>query len=342
MRNNNKLLAIVLVVGAGMIFTAKISTVSRQLTTPPPAYSEDGVEVQSCAEKECCKAIKTGCDVAFDKEERREKASEHSREQPNIKQNSAFIAERVRRTELAAQRGMWRATNALVSLTLWQTALGVFGLGFILWTLMETRDASKAAARSARAAENAESANLYPEITVVAGRYKLFDEEDDPADQFPRMHVSIDVNVKNFGRTPAKNVFLELRSNQVIFDQSEARSGSVTHTVKENLFIPQGGEVLIESVFICDKYPIGETDRFKESPICVMNLKACFFDCFGIRKEIEIETKVFLNVTLSRQVFPDADPEKARVISKGYVDFEGRRIDPVRHETRITKETQSD
>lgn len=240
-----------------------------------------------------------------------------------------------RYADVTAQEGMWRAAEYLVFLTF---AQAVFFILSLIW-LKRTFDAT---VRTAVAAENAESANMYPEIAVTARKFKYVGEEDAPSTQFPRVSVSIDVKVKNFGKTPAKNVSLTLLSQQIISDVDDISSSYSTPTIKENLFVPQDGSIHVDSVLISDRYPIRNIEHFKESPICVLNLVVSFDDSFYRRKEIEIETKVFLIVTLSQQFFPNAGQGKPKVISRGYVDFEGNRTGPVRHESRITREEKSD
>lgn len=91
--------------------------------------------------------------------------------------------------DLAAQEGMWRATNALAYLTVAQSVIGVAGLAFIIWTLITQRDELREARKTTKAQR----------------AFILWDQK------FQRACIGTDNYVltarfKNFGQTPALGI----------------------------------------------------------------------------------------------------------------------------------------
>ncbi len=97
----------------------------------------------------------------------------------------------------------------LVKLTWWQLLLGVCGMGVLIYTLKLTRDANKAAIRAAEAADRA------VEITDRTAKHQLrayVNVAESGVSWKNNRVVSININIKNCGQTPAK----ELHHWQVI------------------------------------------------------------------------------------------------------------------------------
>ncbi len=142
--------------------------------------------------------------------------------------NTLFVEKRA----LYAQEGMWRATNALVELTIIQMWIGVATIFTVGWTLLQTRamlretkGATSAANKTADHAKIATELELQPylsvhfvkcdtsppqiRITRVTG---IHDEHDRPADIYePDSGPVFDfrIHIQNAGKTPASDLRVE-------------------------------------------------------------------------------------------------------------------------------------
>lgn len=181
------------ILALALLTIAVMDSATDRLTQPPIKFSADGAEINNCPEQKCCIAREGGCLSATGAGNESEETTEKNQEQAKIEQNIAVIKERIRRTELAAQRGMWRATNALVHLTVWQILFGAVTLFFVAWTLKETRATTKAAVRAAEAAENSSRAYIFVEYNA-----EFVDESE--------KHFRIIIKIRNYGLSPASNV----------------------------------------------------------------------------------------------------------------------------------------
>ena len=107
--------------------------------------------------------------------------------------------------DLASQEGMWRAANTLVWLTFLQIIVGSLTLIFLVWTLMTQRE------------ELDEARNM----TRSTRAYVLKDEFSvAPANNFATAVVTL--TIKNFGSTPAIDVWSNCVAQIVNFDSREA------------------------------------------------------------------------------------------------------------------------
>jgi len=95
------------------------------------------------------------------------------------------------RFDLAAQEGMWKATNALVILTIAQSVIGVLGLAFVAATLQTQRGELKEARRVTK------SQRAYVLFDALLG---VFSTEKD--------NIIVKFAFRNFGLTPAMKVVI--------------------------------------------------------------------------------------------------------------------------------------
>ena len=231
--NNDKLIKYVFIAAiviAVSLTLERMNIVTDQLTEPPTRYSEDGVKVDNCADPKCCIASERECPPSISGKNQSKQAAKEDNHKPGVERESVVIAERIRRTDLAAQRGMWRATNALVYLTVWQIIIGGLALGFVAWTLNEARnttraanEATKAANRTAEAAESAETA--YVRI-VYKCEFCNKDGKPIKEDKKPtrgefieqKRFFNVTPSIGNFGKTPALNVTYRISQCYVFSD----------------------------------------------------------------------------------------------------------------------------
>lgn len=114
--------------------------------------------------------------------------------------------------DLAAQEGVWRASNVIAILGFIQVLIGFMGLILIANTLKETRKASYAArktiaeaARSADAAEKAQKAHVLPIMIAKFGTIESQGTSSFSAHgRLDKSKVIVNICVGNFGNTPVR------------------------------------------------------------------------------------------------------------------------------------------
>lgn len=119
--------------------------------------------------------------------------------------------------DLAAQEGVWRASNVIALLGFIQVMIGFLGLYLIAATLKETRKASSAArktlseaTRSADATENAEKAYLIIEFVCAFGFNGRYGDESGLSKRAQRAHFNVTPKLTNYGKSPAFEVEAEI------------------------------------------------------------------------------------------------------------------------------------
>ena len=135
------------------------------LSEPPPIGSSNG-EIKQNNQESSHTASRSPQKTTEGQRPKSNHETNRKHDKTDLNSDSPSSASTVQLTELAAQRGMWRATNAMVQLTLLQMIAGILSLIAIAWTLWETRRSVYASIRSAAAAENAESAHVLVEFKV--------------------------------------------------------------------------------------------------------------------------------------------------------------------------------
>ena len=117
-------------------------------------------------------------------------------------------------SDLLAQNTVAEATKGLLWIGAIQAITAMIAVGFLMWTVYQTgrilgeaKQTTEAARKAADAAENAERAHVFPFVKVEMGSKKATEEipgydimEPDPA----TIHVNF--FIKNYGRTPARNI----------------------------------------------------------------------------------------------------------------------------------------
>ena len=129
-------------------------------------------------------------------------------------------AEQREKDDLKAQRVMALSAQDQANFTFWQLIVGAGGVLLLIYTLLLTRSANKAAIRAAKAAEDAvkitsdtaeQQLRAYILVeSIVRGPVKNAPECD-----------QISINIENFGQTPAHNMVV---SSTVEFAESEERA----------------------------------------------------------------------------------------------------------------------
>lgn len=189
------------------------------LTSPPFPFSENPEE-QSQSFREQGNSL----DASSVGEDSKTGNPKKTRQQKNNER------EEVRKTDLAAQQGMWRATNVVAVVAFFQLIATFIGLLWIYQTLQGTRTALKhtgktlkqtriatrhareatvAANRTADAAENADRAYVLVEVDCAYGG-GIKTEDPDMDKFFNGAFFMANVRVENYGRTPAFNVTCHL------------------------------------------------------------------------------------------------------------------------------------
>lgn len=173
------------------------------LTNPPIPFSVNPEERIRYCEDNCEAPLKT---IIANKDN-------ESDNKQNARQKKNAEHEIVRRSDLAAQRGMWRATNIVALVAFWQLIATFIGLYWIGRTMTATGamlvqtsetlnqakiatshafDTAMQAKRASDAAENAERAHMHVTYSVAANV------------SGPDKHsIEIEASLKNFGNTPA-------------------------------------------------------------------------------------------------------------------------------------------
>lgn len=108
---------------------------------------------------------------------------------------------------LNAQEGMWRASNAMVVLSIFQVIVGLGTVIFLVLTFRTQRSELSAANRTAQAAEDSEKAQLLFTVQYELHKPKAFKP---PVTDFDRLNgrdfgLPI-VKLGNYGRSPARDV----------------------------------------------------------------------------------------------------------------------------------------
>lgn len=118
------------------------------------------------------------------------------------------ISNRIALEDIDAQRSMARSALGILHLNFWQIVLNAILSLVVGWTLIETRRTASASVRAADAAENSVRAHLYPTVRAEFS-YKDDDSAPDPNYDymdFEKRRINISFYVKNYGKTPARNI----------------------------------------------------------------------------------------------------------------------------------------
>lgn len=186
--------------------------------------------------------------------------------------------------DLNAQEGMWRATNLLGYLTVFQVFIGIITVGVVGYTLLQTREilteakettrqaglSTKAAIRTAEAAENAELAHVF--FTV---KPKFLDPNNRTISK-----VSTELVLKNHGKSPATKVNYAIRLIAVDSDSYDTFAMGLGAT-EDNLVLGAGDSVKIEPLpdFAIQEY-------YWEADIPRTYVIGCYFGFSDVRGEV--------------------------------------------------------
>lgn len=162
------------VVGFGLLLLLIWTLIiARDALDPPPTrWSEDGTQGQNKTQSNDQKGILTELQT-IDKASYEQSTAENK---PNELERRQII----RRTDLAAQRGMWRATNSLVYLTVFQVFIGFVGVWLIYSTLHETKEVLREASRTTKAAKKATRESKKANILQLKPYLSLVSTQMDP------------------------------------------------------------------------------------------------------------------------------------------------------------------
>jgi len=171
--------------------------------------------------------------------------------------------------DIHAQEGMWRATNLVAILTIFQVLIGIVGLALLFQTLKATQktidfgretlritqetlrqtketagqveQTTQAANRSANAAEKAEKAYVYPLVKAKFTNVQSSGQDGARPAAYKR-EIELKISVRNFGRTPTRGG--KILTGIFNPDKSMDGDGWLTDTQQ----FPVSSEILLQSV----------------------------------------------------------------------------------------------
>lgn len=182
------------------------------LTEPPKKWSQDSAKKYEHTEQDY---IGTPDRVSASKSDGAAYAEEECRQECF---DSSFVFTDVRNTDLAAQRGMWRATNTLAYLTFAQTVLGLFGLIFIIKTLSASNNAVREARKATKAAKDALKVTREASLHELRGYLALEGKAASISQMQSGQHqLFFEFHIKNIGRSPAQEFNIEILSIRAEF-----------------------------------------------------------------------------------------------------------------------------
>lgn len=230
------------------------------LTEPPVPWSEDGGKADSHTHTDANGHLFDLAAVASPPEREGEEVhpSEHKQESDR--------RDALRRTDLAAQRGMWRATNTLVYLTIFQVFIGVVGVLLIFYTLKETRDVLEEAKKTTQS----QRAYVWQSNNIIV---KGFSNES----------IQVGVGIKNYGATPALYVQVLAGCSVVAVGEPDPTRIDVTNEdIVGREFMPPRAETVYSRV-ITDK---GAHHRFiHQMADIVFVARVTYRDIYGAPNE---------------------------------------------------------
>lgn len=211
---------LVTVIGAFVIATLLASASMTTLTKPPDPDAPEVVQRSSAAPSHHADRLEVPRRGAEEGVTAEDYESEHGGYGGEVVQ-----ARHVQQTNIATQRGIWRANNALVKLQALQLLLAFATALGLLVTLALTRTASKAAVGSANAAaetlaatREAERGHAWPDLSVQFSG----DSPDATARRGEeglqpnrKAEFTITYVVTNHGRTPITDVSVEISREQI-------------------------------------------------------------------------------------------------------------------------------
>lgn len=199
----------------GLIIFGLFAYTLSYLTEPPFPFSQNKENQSSCCSQESQSFnTPTGSE------------NSETKRKSNARQEKNEDSQKVRSGDLAAQRGMWRATNVMAIVAFFQgvaTFAGIYllydtlratrkTLGIADETLNETRQATVAARNSTGVNIEACRAHVFIDLEVVGanGREALNGVEARPNTAFYAK-----ANIRNYGSTPALRVKVQTKTSFV-------------------------------------------------------------------------------------------------------------------------------